>query len=263
MKRSVLIMLLVLSVMLCGCNSHSSKDVTSEDVSSSSESVAHSQTEKTDGTTTESTVASSETTSEEKEDENTIYYSWETYRLKYYTSVDELFDVSEVIVTGDCISSKVYYQLAQMYTVSEIRVSNCYKGTVSIGDIIQVVEMGGRDKYGEWQKNCNAEVKDFPTETHPEDINVVIGIDDYYPMKDGDSVLLFLGDTSGFLQEVDGVLYGMMGDTDGKLYLQSDGTYKKPVPSKTDKLVFNNESLSADVDMLERLKEAIDTGKTE
>ena len=65
-------------------------------------------------------------------------------------------------------------------------------------------------------------------------------------MKEGEQVLLFLGDTTGFLKEIDGTLYGIIGDYDGKLYLQNDGTYKRPSPSETDEYVFEAGNLIAD-----------------
>lgn len=248
MKRVFISSLLIISTLMFGCNARSSQTDSSSELSSDTELIIDSQTE-----IPSQTIPSSTVTSESIENDDTVYYSGDTYRLKYYDSIEELFDVSEVVITGDCISSKPVYQLGHIYTVSEVKVSNCYKGMVDSGDIIQVVEMGGRDNYGEWSKNCNSEVKDFPTETHPEDSKVVVGTDGFYPMKEGDSVLLFLGDTTGFLQEIDGILYDVMGTTDGILYLQSDGSYVKPTPSQTDLLVFDEGNLSADDDMLKKL----------
>ena len=248
MKRILISSVMVVFILLCGCKARSSQTESTSDSSSDTDLIINTQTE-----IESQTIPSSTVTSESVIDDDTIYYSWDTYRLKYYDSIEELFDVSEVVITGDCISSKPVYQLGHIYTVSEVKVSNCYKGTVDSGDIIQVVEMGGRDNYGEWRKNCNSEVKDFPTETHPEDSKVVVGTDGFYPMKEGDSVLMFLGDTTGFLQEIDGILYDVMGTTDGILYRQSDGRYVKPTPSQTDQLVFDEGNLSADDDMLKKL----------
>lgn len=115
---------------------------------------------------------------------------------------------------------------------------------LTAGDIIQVVEMGGRDTFGEYSKHCFTDEKDFETLTYPDSYKVVCGADGFWPMKEGEQVLLFLGDTTGFLKEVDGTLYDIIGDYDGKLYLQSDGTYSRPSPSETDEYVFEAENLT-------------------
>lgn len=257
MKSKIISVLLILSAMVGGCSSNQAAttatitDKTTSEGTSFAQSVSESKSETQ--SETESIATDIATSEETTTYSDTIYYSWDTYRLKYYDSIDELFEISELIITGDCISSKPVYQLGQIYTVSEIKVNSCYKGAAGSGDIIQVVEIGGRDTYGEWRKNCNSEVKDFPTETHPDDSNVVIGIDGFYPIKEGDSVLLFLGDTTGFLQDIDGTLYGVMSDTDGKLYLQDDGTFLRATPSLTDELVFDENNLSANEEMLKKL----------
>lgn len=106
--------------------------------------------------------------------------------------------------------------------------------------------MGGRTTQGEYSKNCNFEEgKVFSTSTVellPDDYKLVYGFDGYFAMKEGDKVLLFSGDTSGFLKDVSEKLYGVVGSYDGKFLLQADGSYAKPVPSRTDKLIFNENS---------------------
>ncbi len=242
MKRLIIVcILLAASLLLCACAVHDES------------ALAPAATNAPADTSPEVEAPAGTDASEPMEEDKTIYYSWDTFRLKYYLSIEELAENSEVIVTGECIAAKAVYQRGQIYTLSEVRVNDVYKGEVGTGDVIQIVEMGGRDNYGEWKKNCNSDVKDFPVETHPEDGKVVIGTDGFYPMKEGEAVLLFLGDTTGFLQEVEGTLYGVIGDTDGKLYLQSDGTYQKPSPSKTDELVFDKDNLTADAESLKNL----------
>ena len=186
-------------------------------------------------------------------DNDTLYSYWKTSRAKVYRSIDELAKASAVIVAGECVSARPVYQMDNIYTLSEIRISDVYKGNVAAGETIQVVEMGGRDTYGEYSKHCFTDEKDFTKLTYPDHFKVVCGADGFWPMKEGEQVLLFLGDTTGFLKEADGTLYGIIGDYDGKLYLQADGTYQRPSPSETDAYVFETGALSADAETLKRL----------
>ena len=182
-----------------------------------------------------------------------LYSHWETTRAKVYRSVDELAETSAVIITGECVSAKAVYQMDNIYTLSEIRIIEVYKGQINAGDIIQVIEMGGRDTYGEYSKHCFTDEKDFTELTYPDYFKVVCGADGFWPMKEGEQVLLFLGDTTGFLKDIDGTLYDIIGDYDGKLYLQSDGTYSRPSPSETDEYVFEEGNLTADTETLKKL----------
>ena len=182
-----------------------------------------------------------------------LYSYWKTARAKVYHSIDELAEASSVIVAGECVSAKAVYQMDNIYTLSEIRIIDVYKGNLTAGDIIHVVEMGGRDSYGEYSKHCFTDEKDFETLTYPDSYKVVCGADGFWPMKEGEQVLLFLGNTTGFLKEVDGTLYDIIGDYEGKLYLQSDGTYSRPSPSETDEYVFEAENLTADTETLKKL----------
>ena len=184
---------------------------------------------------------------------DTLYSYWKTSRAKVYRSIDELAETSAVIITGECVSAKAVYQMDNIYTLSEIRIIEVYKGQINAGDIIQVIEMGGRDTYGEYSKHCFTDEKDFTELTYPDYFKVVCGADGFWPMKEGEQVLLFLGDTTGFLKDIDGTLYDIIGDYDGKLYLQSDGTYSRPSPSETDEYVFEEGNLTADTETLKKL----------
>ena len=174
-------------------------------------------------------------------------------RLKSSLSVDELAEASEVIVAGKCTAAETVYQLGQIYTLSEIRNDSVYKGGIRPGDVLQVVETGGRDSCGEYERNCPADAKDSLREPYPEDSRIAIRTDGFFPMKAGDSVLLLLGDTTGFLQEADGTVYGITGDYDGRLYLQIDSTYRKPSPSLTDEPVLEEGNLMVDPETLKEL----------
>ncbi|MBQ6426349.1 MAG: hypothetical protein IJJ92_06110 [Clostridia bacterium] len=186
--------------------------------------------------------------------DDTLYSYWKTTRVKVYRSVDELAEVSTLIVAGECVSARPVYQTDMIYTLSEIRITDSYKGKISPGSIIQVVEMGGRDSYGEYSKHCFIDEKDFTKLTYPDYFKVVCGADGFWPMKKGEQVLLFLGDTTGFIKDLDGTLYDIIGDYDGKLYLQPDGTYKRPSPSQTDEYVFDPGNLTANIEALAQVR---------
>lgn len=189
------------------------------------------------------------------EDDSTRFYSVQTDRLKYYNTFDELATVASTVVAGVCIEAQPVYKLNTMFTLSQVKVTAVYKGNVNVGDIIWVVESGGRTTFGDYDANCNVDVKDFEANGQrlPNDYRVVVGTDGYYPLAAEESVLLFLGDTTGFLPNVSGTLYDVIGDTDGKLYAQNDGSYKKASPSQTDNYVFNADNLSVTVDALKEL----------
>lgn len=189
------------------------------------------------------------------DEDNVRYFSTHTDRIKYYTSSDELYKAAEVIIAGKCLEAKAVYKLNKLFTLSKVEVTVVLKGNISVGDIISVVEDGGRTSFGEYDKNCNVDEKAFETNGTrlPEDYKVVIGMDGFYPLTAGEEVLLFLGDTTGFLPEVSGTLYDVIGATDGKLYKQEDGVYRKASPSDTDDYVFTKENLTVSIDELQKI----------
>ena len=160
---------------------------------------------------------------------------------------DKLNSVAEYVVTGVCVSSGPVFQNDTLYTLSGVKIDRVYRGEeLSPGETILVVEMGGRTTHGEYIKNCHIEKKAFETvEPVPDDYKIVVGMDGFFPLKEGERVLLFLADSTGFLKSVTERVFGIWGDYDGKLYLQPDGeTYARPLPSKTDKLRFGEGTLT-------------------
>jgi len=133
-----------------------------------------------------------------------------------------------------------------MYTLSHVKVEEVFKGDLKKGEEILIVELGGRTTFGEHEKNCDIEEKAFEQgkERLPDDYKLVTGVDGFFSLKEGEQVLLFLGDESGFLKEVTEPLYSIIGGYDGKLFLQEDGSYARPLPNETDKLQFGEESLT-------------------
>ncbi|MDO4564079.1 MAG: hypothetical protein Q4C04_00500 [Clostridia bacterium] len=53
--------------------------------------------------------------------------------------------------------------------------------------------------------------------------------------------------------EAGGTLYDVIGATDGKLYKQEDGVYRKASPSDTDNYVFAKENLTVSIEELQKM----------
>ncbi len=108
---------------------------------------------------------------------------------------------------------------------------------------------------GEYSENYIKDKKSFDTgeKLCSDDTKLVMGIDEYYPLSKDEEVLLFAGDTSGFLKDFSEPLYDIIGGYDGKLLLQKDGSYAKPKPSDSDKHEFDG-TLKITSDELKKLK---------
>ena len=178
--------------------------------------------------------------------DNVRYMSSLLDKLSFDT-FEKLNGVAKNIITGICVSSGPVFQNDTLYTLSGVNIGRVYRGKgLSPGDTILVVEMGGRTKHGEYVKNCHIEKKAFETvEPVPDDYKLVVGMDGFFPLKESDRVLLFLGNGTDFIKSINEKVYGIIGAYDGKLYLQPDGeTYARPLPANTDKLRFGEGTLT-------------------
>ena len=189
-------------------------------------------------------------------EDGTMYVSGTTSRETPY-SMNELVGVAGNIFTGLCVSSEPVFQNDFLYTLSEVQVTAVFKGAFQVGDIVPVLETGGRTTVGEYRKETTVEIKDFDhyDDSIPADTKVVEGMDGYYPLKVDDNVLLFAGDTSGFLKDFSGPLYSIYGDYEGKMYFKSENVYARNTPSNTDKIIFDDTSASISLDELKLLIE--------
>lgn len=186
------------------------------------------------------------------DDNDTRYISNSSDKYSYET-FDELNEIASYVVTGVCISSKPVFRKDLLFTLSEIEINDVYRGeTIAKGDVILIIEMGGRTTYGDYEKNCHIEEKVFETgKRMPPDQKIIAGMDGYFPLQENEQVLLFLADGTGFIENIKEPLFGIWGDYDGKLFLQPDGlAYSRPMPAQTDKLQFGGETLSITVDEL-------------
>ena len=206
------------------------------------------------------TPAPSATDSTAEEDD--VAYSWGlTDRFRTLDTLDELNEISDFVITGVCLSSRPFFEDTAFFTVSEVKIDTVYRGeNLAAGDTIRVFEVGGRTTFGEYHKNVPKVEKAFYTgEPSPDDKKYVYGIDGHFPLKEGEQVLLFLGDSTGYFKSIEGTTYCIWGDYDGKLLLMPDGkTYANPLPSENDTIEFGEESFKITVD---ELKEKIGKDK--
>jgi hypothetical protein len=190
-----------------------------------------------------------DTTIEETEEYAHVYSSSDSMVAPYET-FEELWDNSPSIFTGECISSEPIYQNETLYTLSQVKIETVYKGDFSEGDVVCFVEMGGRSTVGIYQKECNLESKAFEPKAEPlsSDTKIAVGIEGYFPMREGEHLLLLASDTSGFLKEGPQELLSVMRTYEGKFILREDGSYKRPAASKEDKLYFDENSMVITLD---------------
>ncbi len=201
-------------------------------------------------TSLETTLSSND--SEPSQTESIGYFSLSADKLRNYDSFDDLATAAEAVVAGESIESTVVFRFGNIYTLTKLLVTDTYKGSVVNGETIWVIERGGYTTYGEYVANCGADEKIFGDMIVdcPDEYQVVMGVDGYFPIKQGEKVLIFVGNTSGFLPDFDEPLYDIIGDTDGKLYVQEDGTYKRADPSQTDDHAFGDNELTITIEDL-------------
>lgn len=174
-------------------------------------------------------------TPEASKGKNTVYFSGMSEKYEVFNTKDELSEASSNIIAGKCVSAKsAFKEHGFMYTVCEVEVTQCFKGNLAPGSTVKVVEFGGTCPASEFIKESGIEEKDFYDESAAQtdpDLTVTTGIDGYYPMSEGQDVLLFLGESGTY----DGIadVYGVMGSSDGKLYKISDTTYARPLSEAT------------------------------
>lgn len=98
--------------------------------------------------------------------------------MRTFDTLESLGKYSDFILTGTCISSNPIFQNDTLYTLSQIKAGQVFKGNIISGDVVNIAEMGGRTTFGEYEKGCNIEPKVFETghEQLPADYHVVVGI---------------------------------------------------------------------------------------
>ena len=164
------------------------------------------------------------------EKENTVYNSAIADRDEPpIDTLGELYEKAAAVVTGKCTSARTDFSDGGFMTsLIEVTVDKCYKGGVD--GVIKVAELGGRCTAKEYIDANGFKEKDFYDQNGGIDGNatVISGINGFYPMSEGDEVLLFLGEEGEYKGEKG--VYGIIGSFDGKLYRVSESTYARPNP---------------------------------
>jgi hypothetical protein len=238
--KAMISIMLLLSLVGCAVNSETTNSFVNDDMG------IH------ENTTSSIIDKNTEPSNAVVDESNTRYFSNHLSRAGVFASYDSLDKVASNIIEGKCISARPLYQNNRLYTISEIEIVRVFKGSLSIGDVIKLWELGGRSTYGEYVKGCNIEPKAFETgsERISDAKNIVVGYDGYFPLKGEEQVLLFIDETKGFIKSITEPVYGVWGDYDGKYYKQDNGSFSRPLPASTDTLVFGEGSLTISLDDL-------------
>jgi hypothetical protein len=152
-----------------------------------------------------------------------------------YHSVAELKGAAEVVVRGEVVDVSYVDFNTSAYTKVKFKVSKCFKGDLSVGDVITVMEVGGiismasikGDKFGEPSKE-------------DADTKVKVLLDGAPLAHVGEKCLYFLG--TGEIGVLSGTYYVPMGSYQGKFKIEN-GVAKRFAPA-TDS--GKNESLAMD-----------------
>lgn len=258
MKKRIIVFVAVAAIMLLtACSTQHeiqpgvSVDAINIKTAQTVEDTAKPQSEPT-AAATESSALTPSAVEPSVEEDDIVYSSILADRGRTLT-MKELNELADFVITGVCLLSGPVFQEGCVYTASKVKIDTVYRGeNLASGDTITIIEMGGRSTYGEQAKHAPKVEKSFYTgEPMPSDDRFVLGMDGHFPLKEGEQVLLFLGDSTGFIRSIEGPAYGIWGDYDGKLFLQPDGvTYSTTLPSDNDKLIFGEGTFKITVDEL-------------
>ena len=204
------------------------------------------------GNAADAAVPNHEETLDERNEEasgvsNEVYYiENHASMMKPPASLEELYQQSEFVVTGKVIASETIFQNDTMYTLQQFAIEAAYKGDVESQSQILIVETGGTTTFGEYDRNTVKTVKEFETGASRRDANTMVieGVNGHFPMTEGSEMLLFLVDTSGFIENTDEKLYSIIGTYAGKLYKTNEQTYRQAAPSSNAEISFEADSLS-------------------
>ncbi len=166
------------------------------------------------------------------QDGNVMYVSNQTERSETYDTLQDLNSQAGDVLIGKCISTETIFQNETIYTLSKIQVGKVYKGDIVENSIIQVIEHGGTTTEDVYATESGFHEKAFfDPDSVSADVTVVVGMDGYFPIEKDQEVMLFLEDITGFLKNVSGIQYGVVGAYDGKLIKDTDTSYTRPAPS--------------------------------
>lgn len=201
----------------------------------------------------EPALANQDDNAEEAANNDVYYINNEASMMSPPSTLYDLCGRADFVVTGNVNKSETVFQNDTMYTVQTVAVESAFKGGIDAGSEIYVIEVGGRTTFGEYDENCVKTIKDFETGAQRRDENTIIveGVNGYFPMSEGNEVLLFLSDTGKFIENIDATQYSIIGTYAGKLYKQDDQTYTQIAPSQNAQISFAEDGITAALDLIE------------
>ncbi len=155
--------------------------------------------------------------------ENCLYVSSIGDLAKVYSSTDELEKDADLIVVGKVIRQKNTFETHLISQFAWIEIEEVRTGSANIGDTILIQQIGGYATYKEWIENTQFEGK--PGDGDPtidENQITAYGIDGYYPVVEGDRVLLYLKETGDTFELENSKIYVPVGTYFGVFYWCED-----------------------------------------
>ncbi|MBQ5968064.1 MAG: hypothetical protein IJL60_09875 [Clostridiales bacterium] len=138
---------------------------------------------------------------------------------KVYDSTGELEKDADLIVVGTVVRQENYYLQHTVHQFAWIKIEEVKAGSANLGDTILIQQIGGYATYKEWIENTQFEGK--PGDGDPtidENQITAYGIDGYYPVVEGDRVLLYLKETGDTYEPENSKIYVPVGTYFGVFY---------------------------------------------
>lgn len=174
MKRITVIALIVLVILLSGC-----------------------QQKKTEGTIVAENKIDSNAFDYSKEvsakQQNTVRYGNGSASMIPPARDDvELFRGSSVVIRGQVIRTDYILKGSSVYTKVEVKVIHCYKGNLETGDIIKIRQMGGFIPSEIYDNALSMDKFGKPAESSANQVIYDIRVEGFKVMEQGEEVILFL-----------------------------------------------------------------------
>ena len=138
---------------------------------------------------------------------------------KVYDSTGELEKDADLIVVGTVVRQENYYLQHTVHQFAWIKIEEVKAGSANPSETILIQQIGGYATYKEWIENTQFEGK--PGDGDPtidENQITAYGIDGYYPVVEGDRVLLYLKETGETHEKESSKIYVPVGTYFGVFY---------------------------------------------
>ena len=138
---------------------------------------------------------------------------------KEYDSTGELEKDADLILVGTVVRQENYYLQHNVHQFAWIKIEEVKAGSANPSETILIQQIGGYTTYKEWNENIQFEGKPGDGEpTIDEDQVTAHGIDGYYPVVEGDKVLLYLKETGETHEKENSKIYVPVGTYFGVFY---------------------------------------------